>query len=103
MTDFMQWAALVFAGFLGAAEAPASVYSVRPLVGQSAGERSVIAIAECPGALVPVTKGSDWCRILADGCRPGKVWILDQTRRGPPLVAHQSDGENIPVPLWCKG
>jgi len=85
-----------------AAEPPASAYGMRPLVQGLTGERSVIAIAECPGGLVPIYEGPDWCNALAGGCRPQKVWIMDQTRRGPPLEAHAVNGNSIPMPLWCR-
>jgi hypothetical protein len=102
--DFIQWAALALAAATppAPAEAPASAYGMRPLIQGPAGERSVIAIAECPSGLVPIYDQPDWCRVLKGGCRPQKIWILDQTRRGPPLVAHQTNGENIPTPPWCQ-
>ena len=101
--DFIQWAALALATATPPpTEAPVSAYGMRPLIQMPAGERSVIAIAECPSGLVPIYNQPDWCRVLAGGCRPNKVWVMDQTRQHPPLVTHQTNGDNIPLPPWCQ-
>lgn len=84
----------------GPAEAPVSAYGMRPLI---QGERSIIAVAQCKN-LVPIYQGADWCKVLSDGCRPDKIWVMDQTRRGSPLELHQTNGDAIPIPIppWCS-